>query len=171
MAGAQRGTVALNYKCQRCGRGFPSGRELGGHLNKGTICAAVITTAETFAAAAAIMPTSSDSPSDSSESHTVQESTASSDEQDRSADEPVDLPGDEAADNEPADIPFVHLYQLLQRPGVHEAEAKHRIADTILRPGSRARACNPRNTLKLDVVRLPEYVLRVFTYDKTARIQ
>ena len=150
MARAQRRIGSLNYKCTRCGRCFASGQQLGGHLSKGRVCTAVITTAERFSALP-VVPPSPDSQSDSSESQ--QEIRASGSGEQDIADEPADEPSALSADEPASDIPYVHLHQLLQRPGVHEA--KHRIADTILRPGSRARICNQRNTLKLDAVRFP----------------
>ena len=157
MARAQRRTDGLNYKCDRCGRCFANRHELGGHLSKGRVCAAVITTAEIFTALPAVPP----SPNSQSDSSEPQEITANSVEQDgssnESADEPADFPGDcRTKDGEHTDIPFVHLYQLLQRPDKHDA--KHRVADTILRPGSRALTFNPRNTLKLEIVRFPACV-------------
>ena len=185
MARAQRRSNGLNYKCDSCGRCFATRHQLGGHLSKGRVCAAVITTAQILTGLPAVPP----SPNSQSDSSEPQEITVNSAEQDvssnESADEPADFPGDcRAEDGEHTDIPFVHLYQLLQRLGKHDA--KHRITDTILRPGSRAHTCNPRNTLKLEVVRFParfpacaRSIVSVFTslsypvltYAKTARIQ
>ena len=152
MARAQRRRGALNYKCTRCGRCFANRQQLGGHLSKGRVCSAVITTAEFFnALPTTVAPPSPDTQSDSS---SQQEITAATSGEENIAHEPAAFSAaDDEHTDEHADVAYVHLHQLLQRPGVHEA--KHRIADTILRPGSRARTCNPRNALKLDAVRFP----------------
>ena len=166
MARAYQRADGFNYNWSRCGRCFASGQQLGGHLSKGRICTPIIRHAEAINAFATV-PHESDS-SESQQQITTDEPAAT--------DEPATTDEDDSvdedflyADREQTDMPFVHLYQLLQRPGVHDA--KHRIADTELRPGSRARACNPRNTLKLHVVRFPlcaifsrHYLIRVLSY-------
>jgi hypothetical protein len=125
-------------QCARCGCIFESSQALGGHMSGGMTC-------------------------DEETPGTSHQQTCSS--PTRSPPSPSSDPGHPSPSRSPPSPPspsidpghpspprhrHLSLYQLLQRPCIDTAS--HRVEPTRIRPGSRAQACNKRNTYKLHEV-------------------
>ena len=124
----------MSYRCRGCGRGFATGRGLGGHRSEG--CGRTDVSDEYVTAAEAIR----EEAAAAAQPITAEVVTVSDAEPSASFD----------ADDADAE-PQLELHQLLQRPCV--GSAKHGITDTILRPASQASPeFDPDNTFKLDTV-------------------